>query len=280
MGGGQDRDLINQQHIEISNLLKRQSKRDFPRGSMRNGLIDGTKCQSSERKGNLFRLLCIAHTTIGSSIMKRSLSYPKPKWKQFIEFLKLYLGMEEWFHDANNKDEVRQARDQIAKVLRMLQQLFPRPTKTNGYNIPKMHGMTKMQDYMRLFGSGINFYGGPGESAHKHFIKIPGQRTQRRVSEFAKQTALQYYNMLVSKYAAEECRLSRSNCQQLDFIEKNGDVKRRKDDEDITISLSGKYEFIVTLDVIKRMEEERKLKVVWAYDDKKVKEGPKYKLSR
>ncbi len=84
MRGGQDRDLIDQQHIEISNLLKRQSERDFPRGSMRNGLIDGTKCQSSERKGNLFQLLCIAHTTIGSSIMTRSLSYPKPKWKQFI----------------------------------------------------------------------------------------------------------------------------------------------------------------------------------------------------
>ena len=186
MGGGQDRDLIDQQHIEISNLLKRQSERDFPTGSMRNRLIDGTKCQSSKRKGNLFRLLCIAHTTIGSSIMKRSLLYPEPKWKRFIEFLKLYLGMEEWFHDANDIDEVRQARDQIAKVLRMLQQLFPRPTKTNGYNIPKMHDMTKMQHYMRLFGSGINFYGGPGESAHKHFIKIPGQRTQRRVSEFAK----------------------------------------------------------------------------------------------
>jgi hypothetical protein len=100
------------------------------------------------------------------------------------------------------------------------------------------------------------------------------------VSEFANQTALQYYNMLVSKYAAEECCLSRSVCQQLDFIEKSGDVKRRKDDEDITISLSGNYEFIVTLDVIKRIEEERKLKVVLAYDDKNVKEGPKYKLSR
>jgi hypothetical protein len=86
--------------------------------------------------------------------------------------------------------------------------------------------------------------------------------------------------MLVSKYAAEKRCLSRSNCQQLDFIEKKGDIKRRKDDEDITISLSGKYEFIVTLDVIKRMEEERKLSVVWAYDDKKVKEGPKYKLSQ
>jgi hypothetical protein len=56
-----------------------------------------------------------------------------------------------------------------------------------------------------LFGSGHNFYGGPGESAHKQFIKIPGQRAQRRVSEFAQQTALQYYNKLVSGYAAQEC---------------------------------------------------------------------------
>ncbi len=43
---------------------------------------------------------------------------------------------------------------------------------------------------MRLFGSGINFYGGPGGSAHKQFIKIPGQRTQCKVSEFAQQAAL------------------------------------------------------------------------------------------
>jgi hypothetical protein len=68
-----------------------------------------------------------------------------------------------------------------------------------------MHGVAKMQEYMKLFGSGINFYGGPGESAHKQFVKIPGPRTQRRVSEFAQQTALQYYNMLVSSYAAHDC---------------------------------------------------------------------------
>ncbi len=63
---------------------------------------------------------------------------------------------------------------------------------------------------MRLFRGGINFYGGPGKSAHKQFIEIPGQRTQQRVSEFAQQTALQYYNMLVSGYAAQECQI-RSN---------------------------------------------------------------------
>ncbi len=73
-----------------------------------------------------------------------------------------------------------------------------------------MHGITKMQEYMKLFGSRTNFYGGPEESAHKQFIKTPGQRTQRRVSEFAQQTALQYYNMLVSGHAACDCQ-TRSN---------------------------------------------------------------------
>ncbi len=67
---------------------------------------------------------------------------------------------------------------------------------------------------MRLFGSGINFYGGPGESAHKHFIKIPGPRTQRRVSKFAQQTALQYHDMLVSRYAAKEGLFKINNCKQ------------------------------------------------------------------
>jgi hypothetical protein len=30
MGGGKDRDLIDRQHILISNLIKRQSEHDFP----------------------------------------------------------------------------------------------------------------------------------------------------------------------------------------------------------------------------------------------------------
>ncbi len=55
-----------------------------------------------------------------------------------------------------------------------------------------MHGITKMQEYIKLFGNRINFYSGPGESAHKQFIEIPGQRTQRKVCKFAQQTALQY----------------------------------------------------------------------------------------
>jgi hypothetical protein len=49
--------------------------------------------------------------------MKRSLIYSDAKWKQYIEFLKQYLCMEEWFHDSNSKVEVINTRPQIAKAL-------------------------------------------------------------------------------------------------------------------------------------------------------------------
>jgi hypothetical protein len=74
LGEGKDREEIDHLHVVLSNLIKRQSERDFPRGSVRNGLIDGTKCQSSERKSNLFILMCITHTTQGRLVMQRSLS--------------------------------------------------------------------------------------------------------------------------------------------------------------------------------------------------------------
>ncbi len=95
-----------------------------------------------------------------------------------------------------------------------------------------------------LFGSGINFYGGPGESAHKQFIKLPGQRTQSRVSEFAQQTALQYYNMLVSSHAAHDCQI------RFTFYKQSGKTGRDFDCTEtkgaVLIEMSGKYDFKVT----------------------------------
>ncbi len=92
--------------------------------------------------------------------------------------------MEEWFHDSNDKDKVHNARDEIAKVLTPFQFFFLRSDHTNGYSIPKMHGMTKMQSYIKLFGIGMNFYGGLGEAAHKIFVKSAGQKHKDRSANF------------------------------------------------------------------------------------------------
>jgi hypothetical protein len=95
---------------------------------MCNSLIDGTKIQSSKQKGNLAK-----------TILKNSLHLSDVKRRKFIHLLKSYLAMEEWFHDSNDKVEVQNSRDEIAKVLTALQIFFPSSDQTNGYSIPKMH---------------------------------------------------------------------------------------------------------------------------------------------
>ncbi len=80
--------------------------------------------------------------------------------------------MEEWFHDSNNKDEVSISRREISKGPTSLQKSFPRLEQTNSYRLPKMHGMTKMQSYIKCFGSGMNLNCGPGKAAHKTFVKL------------------------------------------------------------------------------------------------------------
>jgi hypothetical protein len=85
---------------------------------MRNGIIDGTKCQSEERTGNFFLLLCIDNTTEGSRKLQKALGYGTTKWNKWLDSLKLYLTMEEWFHYCNEKDGVNNAWLLIANALR------------------------------------------------------------------------------------------------------------------------------------------------------------------
>jgi hypothetical protein len=108
--------------------------------------------------------------------LQTALQLSDQQWSKFLLFIKMYLSMEEWFYDCNDKDEVNVSRGEISKVLSALQKFFPRSDHTNGFSIPKMHGMTKMQSYIKLFGNGMNFYGDPGEAAHKTFMKSAGQK--------------------------------------------------------------------------------------------------------
>jgi len=198
--------------------------------------------------------------------MQNSLQFSDVKWKELLKCMKNYLAMEEWFHDNNDKDDMRSARNNIALVLRSVQQFFPRSGKTNGCNIPKMHGMTKMQEYMKLFGSGMNFYGGPGEAAHKTFVKLAGQKTHRRVSEFAKQTANQYHYMMLTEIAVQSCIVQSSQLTQSgDYFDYNTEdnVQLR---EDVNILLSVKYEIVVNKDVIEMMERDGSVNVNWSFD--------------
>ena len=232
--------ILDALHKQLSKDIDRQSERNFPRGSIRNGLLDGSKCQASERRGNLFRLLCIAHTEEGYNALCESWEMVGVTRQKFCNFIKLYLSMEEWMHSVNTKVKVIAARKVIAQVLRMLKKIFPRRTG-NGYNIPKIHGLTKILDYMCLFGSALNFFGGPGESHHKYFVKAPGDNTQRRVSEFAKQIANRIYENMIAEIAKEA--LQRED-DKYELVGNN--LSSDDDDEEPNCELIGKYKLNVT----------------------------------
>ena len=252
MGKTKARHRLDQLHVRLFNVIRRQSERDYPRGAIRNGIIDSTRSQSSERRGNFFMLMCIAHTVEGKHILSKQLGLGRRHWKRWINFLKNYLAMEEWFHHSPPKEEVNNAREAISDVLMELQLFFPRAEDTNGYNLPKMHGMTKIQTYMKLYGSAINFYGGPGESAHKLFVKAPGSKTQRRMREFTKQTAEQcYHNMTIRMAKTALIDEEEKLYLQLGYTV-NGDIEKTK--ENIEPKLRSQYVLSGNLDSLLELE--------------------------
>jgi len=146
------RDEIDKMHVRMLLDVKRQSDRDFPRGSMRNGIIDDTKCQAEERKCNLFLLLCIGSTSLGCEKLKTALQYEDRMWKKWLEFIKLYLSMEQWFHDSNPKEEVKNARQLINTQGPVSQR---RDRKRIQHS--KISCMTKMVFYIQRYGSALTF---------------------------------------------------------------------------------------------------------------------------
>ena len=95
--------------------------------------------------------------------------------------------------------------------------------------------MAKFQSYIKRYRSAMNFYGGTGESAHKQFLKAPGQKTQRRVSEFASQTALQFYDILVTNHALRSIPSSENSIKAWS----NTDQQRTSSESDSKVIFMG-----------------------------------------
>jgi hypothetical protein len=127
----------------------------------------------------------------------------------------------------------------------------------------------------------MNFYGGPGEAAHKTFVKSAGQKTQRRVGEFAQKTAHQYYNYMLSMHAMQHLAYESSYLIQ----SATEDLARQPgidtDEEDnICINLSGKYELEITPEIIEKMETDQTIDVVWLTGNANKMNCGKYKLKK
>ena len=74
---------------------------------------------------------------------------------------------------------------------------------------------------MCLFGSGMKFFGGPGECNHKKIVKDAANNTQCQVDCFTSQVAQRYYETSLFEIAKYVCDLREQ--QQYKLI---GDLKK------------------------------------------------------
>jgi hypothetical protein len=133
--------------------------------------------------------------------------------------------------------------------------------------------LTKFLPYMKRYGSAINFYGGPGEAAHKLFVKAPGQKTQHRVSKYAVQTANQCYDIMVSKHAMRSIgmEMDRVVVQRKNINIDPSDVVTESDD--LSVTFRGKYRLVVMNYILKSMKANDNVYVTWLCDKKKIKKN-------
>ena len=182
-------------HVRLHRQLARNSERDYPRGATVSGLMSKARIGAEQRRGNLFRMLCVIHTTAVKQPLSKILIENNITMRNISDFLKLYISMESWFHDNNLKEKVKQARPMIAHVIQSFSKMFPRGGQ--GWHLSKVHGLTKIQHYITEFGAAINFHGGRGEANHKWLVKDTGHNTQKRAAEFTSQCASQAYQRFV-----------------------------------------------------------------------------------
>jgi hypothetical protein len=116
---------IDNLHHTLHLHLKRNSERDFSRGSARNSALKNTLVSTTERHGNMFLLLCLCHTDAVHKDFETILCHSGINSAKFFKCLKLYILMEEWFHEINLKDEVNSANSLVAETLELLHTCFP-----------------------------------------------------------------------------------------------------------------------------------------------------------
>ncbi len=116
---------IENLHHTLHFHLKRNSERDFLRGSARNSALKNTLVSATEWHGNMFRLLCLCHTDAITKDYETILCQSGINSANFFKCLKLYISMEEWFHENKLKDEADLANSLVAETLKLLYTWFP-----------------------------------------------------------------------------------------------------------------------------------------------------------
>ncbi len=106
-------------------------------------------------------------------------------------------------------------------------------------------------------------------------VKAPGQKTQRRVSEFTSHTAQQFYVKLVTDHALRSIGTN-ENAIMVQYSSDHIGTNQWIDGDDVLVELNGKYTLAITNDVIQLIMNGEDIEVAWHSEEKKVKTNNKH----
>jgi hypothetical protein len=250
------KDEIDTLHQNVVLKSRRQSERDFPRPSNRNGIMDGTKMGGSERRGNLFMFIVALKTTHGKALFDAHCKKHGLSKRKIIKTVSLLLACEKWCHSNHLRSEVDSADDAFVGLKEMLLSNFPRRKilgdgRGNAWKLPKFHAVSKFTRYMRHFGSATNFNGGPGETNHKKIVKKTAQNTQRVASSFTRQIAIRNYETIKIELAYSTIR------------DEVGDFDMEQDDMNDDVETNGRYTVVFDAPQNPRLPANRVFHLKW-----------------
>ena len=178
-------DMLHQNMVLDS---MRQSERDEPRKSHRAGLCDGTKVTAMERLGNIHELLVMSYTTTGHDLIVPILHKHRVSLRKWRDCIKLQLSFDKWVHDHNPINDVQHAQPIVSKMIGRIKECFPRNTG-NGWNLPKMHILSRMIPNMLRFGAAEVFSGQHGERFLMSAVKDVVTNTRKQAGSYAQEIA-------------------------------------------------------------------------------------------
>ena len=106
--------LLEKMHQNIHVAKSRNSEQDLPASANRTRFFKKTQVNSIEIHENLFILLCICRSEEVRNWLFRTLFKTESDMYKFKDGMKLYLAMEEWFHETNPLNEVKSSLPLIA----------------------------------------------------------------------------------------------------------------------------------------------------------------------
>ncbi len=110
------------------------------------------------------------------------------------------------------------------------------------------------------------FNGGPGEAAHKTFVKSAGQKLKEECANLPNKL-----HMMLSLCAVQNLTECSIRLVQVGSVEvSNEDIihsKHQENDDDVQVLLSGQYEINVSQAVINEMQTEHTVTVAWLTQD-------------